>query len=67
MRTKNTQLDRAQLSLCVSLIENGVNPEALAVCVVIAVLPITTDLMQNAIKELRKESQKLQPDSGMSE
>jgi len=30
-RLQNTQLDRAQLSLCVSLIENGVNPEALAV------------------------------------
>ena len=28
---QNTNLDRAQLSLCVSLIENGVNPEALAV------------------------------------
>lgn len=27
----NTHLDRTQLSLCVSLIENGVNPEALAV------------------------------------
>ncbi|KAI9678192.1 MAG: hypothetical protein M1817_006137 [Caeruleum heppii] len=26
----NTQLDRRQLSLCVSLIENGVNPDALA-------------------------------------
>lgn len=26
----NTHLDRTQLSLCVSLIENGVNPEALA-------------------------------------
>lgn len=31
---KDTDLDRAQLSLCVSLIENGVNPEALAVSVV---------------------------------
>jgi len=29
--TQDTDLDRAQLSLCVSLIENGVNPEALAV------------------------------------
>lgn len=29
---QNTQLDRSQLSLCVSLLENGVNPEALAVC-----------------------------------
>ena len=28
---QNTHLDRTQLSLCVSLIENGVNPEALAV------------------------------------
>ncbi|PYI18744.1 hypothetical protein BO99DRAFT_403264 [Aspergillus violaceofuscus CBS 115571] len=27
----NTHLDRTELSLCVSLIENGVNPEALAV------------------------------------
>ncbi|MCJ1361712.1 hypothetical protein MMC16_000812 [Acarospora aff. strigata] len=27
----NTNLDRTTLSLCVSLIENGVNPEALAV------------------------------------
>ena len=29
---QNTQLDRHALSYCVSLIENGVNPEALAVC-----------------------------------
>ncbi len=29
--TQNTHLDRSTLSLCVSLIENGVNPEALAV------------------------------------
>jgi len=35
----NTHLDRTELSLCVSLIENGVNPEALA----------------TVIKELRKE------------
>lgn len=28
---KNTKLNRTQLSFCVSLIENGVNPEALAV------------------------------------
>ncbi|RPB02211.1 hypothetical protein L873DRAFT_1802661 [Choiromyces venosus 120613-1] len=26
----NTHLDRTTLSLCVSLVENGVNPEALA-------------------------------------
>jgi mitotic-spindle organizing protein 1 len=29
---QNTGLNRQQLSYCVSLIENGVNPEALAVC-----------------------------------
>jgi len=37
----NTQLDRQTLSLCVSMIENGVNPEALA----------------TVIKELRKEGE----------
>ena len=30
---KNTGLDRNTLSICVSLIENGVNPDALAVCI----------------------------------
>jgi hypothetical protein len=29
--SQNTHLDRQQLSYCVSLIENGANPEALAV------------------------------------
>ncbi|ODM21739.1 Mitotic-spindle organizing protein 1 [Aspergillus cristatus] len=29
----NTHLDRTELSLCVSLIENGVNPEALAIVI----------------------------------
>ncbi|KEF61251.1 mitotic-spindle organizing protein 1 [Exophiala aquamarina CBS 119918] len=47
----DTQLDRTQLSLCISLIENGVNPEALA----------------TAIKELRRETQDLEQDSGISE
>ncbi|KAH8697030.1 mitotic-spindle organizing gamma-tubulin ring associated-domain-containing protein [Talaromyces proteolyticus] len=36
----NTHLDRTELSLCVSLIENGVNPEALS----------------TVIKELRREA-----------
>ena len=29
---QNTNLNRTQLSISISLIENGVNPEALAVC-----------------------------------
>lgn len=29
--SKNTGLDRNQLSMCISMVENGVNPEALAV------------------------------------
>ncbi|KAI4258145.1 MAG: hypothetical protein L6R42_005270 [Xanthoria sp. 1 TBL-2021] len=41
---KNTHLDRPTLSLCVSLIENGIDPEALAA----------------VIKELRREDQKAQ-------
>ncbi|KAK0514769.1 hypothetical protein JMJ35_003386 [Cladonia borealis] len=40
----NTHLDRSTLSLCVSLIENGVNPEALA----------------TVIRQLRKEGAKVQ-------
>jgi len=36
----NTHLDRTELSLCVSLIENGVNPDVLA----------------DVIKDLRKEA-----------
>ncbi|EEA27701.1 hypothetical protein TMatcc_004004 [Talaromyces marneffei ATCC 18224] len=36
----NTHLDRTELSLCVSLIENGVNPDALS----------------TVIKDLRKEA-----------
>jgi hypothetical protein len=31
MVVQNADLDRQTLSICVSLIENGVNPEALAV------------------------------------
>jgi len=32
MELQNADLDRQTLSICISLIENGVNPEALAVC-----------------------------------
>ncbi|KAI2468274.1 mitotic-spindle organizing gamma-tubulin ring associated-domain-containing protein [Annulohypoxylon bovei var. microspora] len=38
----NCHLDRRTLSICISMIENGVNPEALA----------------NVVQFLRKESQK---------
>ncbi|MCJ1412292.1 hypothetical protein MMC19_006385 [Ptychographa xylographoides] len=56
----NTKLNRTQLSLSVSLIENGVNPEALAVCA----FPISSYsrwlilVEQTVIKELRKVSEK---------
>ncbi|EMR61907.1 putative mitotic-spindle organizing protein 1 protein [Eutypa lata UCREL1] len=39
----NCHLDRRTLSICISMIENGVNPEALA----------------NVVQYLRKESQKI--------
>lgn len=42
-RLLNTKLDRETLSICVNLIENGVNPEALAA----------------VIKELRRESEEI--------
>ncbi|KAI5809608.1 mitotic-spindle organizing protein 1 [Peziza echinospora] len=44
----NTQLDRTSLPLCVHLIENGVNPEALA----------------SIIKELRRETEELRAGDG---
>ncbi|KAL2265417.1 hypothetical protein VTJ83DRAFT_6517 [Remersonia thermophila] len=40
----NTHLDRRTLSICISMIENGVNPEALAI----------------VIKELRKRGQEIE-------
>ncbi|KAL2155333.1 hypothetical protein VTH82DRAFT_74 [Thermothelomyces myriococcoides] len=40
----NCHLDRRTLSICISMIENGVSPEALA----------------NVIKELRKQGQQVQ-------
>ncbi|KAK3344004.1 mitotic-spindle organizing gamma-tubulin ring associated-domain-containing protein [Lasiosphaeria hispida] len=43
----NCHLDRRTLSICISMIENGVNPEALA----------------TVVKELRKEGQELEAGS----
>jgi len=48
----NTGLDKHTLSLCVSLCENGVNPEALAVRVDFAVI----NARQEVIRELRREA-----------
>ncbi|KAH7043231.1 mitotic-spindle organizing gamma-tubulin ring associated-domain-containing protein [Macrophomina phaseolina] len=48
----NTNLNRTQLSFCVSLIENGVNPEALA----------------NVIRDLREQyPEPLEPEMGDEE
>jgi mitotic-spindle organizing protein 1 len=58
---KNTHLDRPQLSLCVSLIENGVNAEALAVGCLVAETRYPADVLtQNAIKDLRRDADELQ-------
>lgn len=61
---QNTDLDRQSLSYCVSLIENGVNPEALAVRLLscplwLPRLQITNRHLQKVIRELRarQESQ----------
>ena len=45
MVQQNTHLDRSTLSLCVSLIENGVNPEALAVSSRLLGDPVSTLLI----------------------
>ena len=52
----HTQLDKQTLALCVTMLENGVNPEALAVrlspCRAFAVV---ADIPQAVIQELRRE------------
>ena len=75
IRLKNTNLDRTELSLCVSLIENGVNPDALAV----SFLSVVFDLLlnegakwlllfsQTVIKDLRKDTQHLPTEQAMPE
>ncbi|KAK4190031.1 mitotic-spindle organizing gamma-tubulin ring associated-domain-containing protein [Podospora australis] len=45
----NCHLDRRTLSICISMIENGVNPEALAA----------------VVKELRKEGQQVQLEAAL--
>lgn len=57
----NTQLDREILATCVSMIESGVNPEALAVsppCPSLVVASVV-DPSQTVIKELRRENASL--------
>lgn len=66
---QNCHLDRREISICTSLIERGVNPEALAVslsrvlshfpCAVpcLAFTSLTVTRMQTTIKELRKGAQ----------
>ncbi|KAK1772622.1 mitotic-spindle organizing protein 1 [Phialemonium atrogriseum] len=47
----NCHLDRRTLSICISMIENGVNPEALAMLIYMA---------QSVVKELRNEAHETQ-------
>ena len=61
-RLQNTHLDRQTLSLCVSLIENGVNPEALAVSLSDSIRQdlmgkLTDDPGQTVIRELRQKTE----------
>ncbi|MCJ1440045.1 MAG: hypothetical protein MMC23_000527 [Stictis urceolatum] len=47
----NTGLNRSQLSICVSMIEHGTNPEALAA----------------VVKEMRKEAEKIEAEKSKDE
>lgn len=70
---QNTNLDRHTLSYCVSLIENGVNPEALAVSflfhhwmalgVALTIWGFVTDCDQNVIKDLRAQNERFEAQS----
>ncbi|KAK6583310.1 hypothetical protein PZA11_004386 [Diplocarpon coronariae] len=53
----NADLDRQTLSICISLIENGVNPEALAVCRSCSQEYARLILWQSVIRELRKDAE----------
>lgn len=62
--TQNCHLDRREISICTSLIERGVNPEALAVSLPRVLLRPPAgariahrDTTQTTIKELRKGAQ----------
>ncbi|PBP20471.1 mitotic-spindle organizing protein associated with a ring of gamma-tubulin 1 [Diplocarpon rosae] len=53
----NADLDRQTLSICISLIENGVNPEALAVCGSGSWEYARLMLWKTVIRELRKDAE----------
>lgn len=71
---QNCHLDRRTLSICISMIENGVNPEALAVCYShrppppfatrppfsLFFNPNNIRFLQNVVQFMRKELQKSQ-------
>lgn len=60
MALKNADLDRSTLSVCISLIENGVNPEALAVSTVrLAGTVERADAGQIAVRELQKDAKEV--------
>ena len=65
---QNTRLNRAQLSQCISLIENGINPVALAVSRHLVLGDeLIMSCLQNAIKDVRGGSADLQKDFGRAE
>ncbi|KAF5316602.1 hypothetical protein D9619_006267 [Psilocybe cf. subviscida] len=59
----NTQLDKATLATCVGMIENGVNPEALAVRVVVLSLVMAVPALR--CTELRREGATLSGQPGV--
>jgi mitotic-spindle organizing protein 1 len=55
--SQNADLDRQTLSICISLIENGVNPEALSVCFSpCSAVGLQLILAQSVVKELKREA-----------
>lgn len=61
----NTQLDKETLATCVSMIESGVNPEALAVCSHFYNFSSSVDKWPQAVvQELRRENTSLTAQAG---
>ena len=64
----HTQLDKETLATCVSMIENGVNPEALAVSFSAATSLYSGSrvALQGVIQELRRENARISAQSNVN-
>jgi hypothetical protein len=62
--SQNADLDRQTLSICISLIENGVNPEALAVSrFCLCVQKLVLKILESVVRELKRDAEEVRKES----